>query len=157
MLPLARILCPIDFSEPSYAALAVAEELAEHFDASLVVLHVVDEIPLATAATPARSPASSSLGDFDIHAYRSAVREHGVTLLHEALADRITRPVRIREHVAEGNAADVIVELAEQESADVVVIASRGLTGVKRLLFGSVAEKVVRTADCPVLTIPVHD
>ncbi len=157
MLPLRRIICPTDFSDPSYRALDVAAELATHFEAELLVVHVVRAIPVAPAATPIRSPASSAQADFDVSAYQEVVLERARLDLDDAIASRLSGQSNVRPIVIHGRPANAITDLAEKEHPDLLVIATHGRTGVKRFLFGSVAEKVVRTAPCPVLTIQPPD
>jgi nucleotide-binding universal stress UspA family protein len=153
MLPLEKIICPIDFSEPSYAALRAAEELALHFTAQLVLVHVVDLVPLLPATSPVLSPPGASRRLFDVAAYQEALQRSAERQLEEAARQRVSGEVELRRVIVAGTPANMIVELAARERADLIVIATHGRTGVRRLLSGSVAEKVVRTAGCPVLAI----
>lgn len=154
MLPFKKILVPTDFSAPALEALKRAVELAQHFSASLLLVNIVPPIPLptrpiagSTLAEPGLSPA------FDVTAY--------LMELNEAAKDGLQNLVN--EHVPEGTAADYIVssgqpeqeiiKTAQQENADLIVIATHGERGWRRFLFGSVAEKVVRLAERPVLVI----
>ena len=82
------------------------------------------------------------------------LEEVELTSLWDQIAkERISREVKSRNIVILGNAADEITRIAESENADIIVIATHGWTGWRRFIFGSVAEKVVRTSCCPVLTI----
>lgn len=142
MLPLRKILCPTDFSEPSYKALKAANELALHFSAALVLVHVVPlVIDIPTSA------------DFYIPSDVKTAQARAKKALQEVVEKRISEKVRIRTNVVVGDPGDEIVTTAAGENADIIVIATHGLTGWRRLIFGSVAEKVVRLAPCPVLTI----
>ena len=142
MLPFRRILCPTDFSEPSYKALRVANEFALHFSAALVVVYVVPVvIDIPTSA------------DFFIPSDIETMEAEAKKALQEVVEKRLSEKVRIRTKVAIGDPADEIVSAAADENADIIVIATHGLTGWRRFIFGSVAEKVVRLAQCPVLTI----
>lgn len=143
MLPLQKILCPIDFSDASFAAMKQAGELAQHFGASLVVLHVLT--PLAPEIGAEVYMASRSYEDDNLAATQRD--------LQAAVAQ--SAPVGVETHVLTriGRAADEIVAAAEIEEADLIVIATHGLTGWRHLVFGSVAEQVVRSAPCAVLTI----
>jgi len=148
MLPLRKILCPTDFSRPSYQALASAAELALHFDADLVVVTVIPPRarPLATAdglGTPG-VPESTDTVDLE---QRTEMR------LAEAVRTHVADEVRVRLVVAMGDPAEEILAAADRESVDALVIATHGRTGWRRFLFGSVAERVVRHSLCPVLTI----
>jgi nucleotide-binding universal stress UspA family protein len=146
MLPLKKIVCPTDFSEPSFEALQAAVELARHFSAELIVIHVVQPIPLVAAEH--MGPAVFNVGAYQEEMERSARQN-----LNEQLAKRIPEGLAVRPLVVMGDPADQIVQAAADESADLIVIATRGQTGFKRLVFGSVAEKVVRLAGVPVLSI----
>jgi universal stress protein A len=73
------------------------------------------------------------------------------------VANNLPEGIRSRSVIATGDAADEIVRVANDEAADLIVIATHGLTGWRHLVFGSVAEKVIRHADCPVLVVPVHE
>jgi nucleotide-binding universal stress UspA family protein len=150
MLPVKRILCPTDFSEPSYAALKAAAELAGHFNAELDVVHVVGAVPLVPT-TPAGAPVA-----FDVEGYRRELEQNSRKRLEKSIEPMIPEGVRYRPFVLHGEAADRIVDLARDEGADMIVISTHGSTGIKRIFFGSVAEKVVRHAACPVLTIRVE-
>jgi nucleotide-binding universal stress UspA family protein len=146
MLPLKKIVCPTDFSEPSFEALQAAVELARHFAAELIVIHVVQPIPLVAA---------EHMGSvvFNVLAYQEEMEQAALRKLQQHLAERIAAGLAVRPLVALGDPADQIVLAADDAQADLLVIATRGQTGLKRLVFGSVAEKVVRLAGTPVLTI----
>ena len=145
MLPLKRILCPTDFSEPSYEAVKAANELAVHFAAELTLIHVVSPIP----ALPTPEAASG----FDVLSYEQEMEVYAKTSLERVMKERISGEVKVSTMVKLGSAADQIVNTAATEGFDLIVIATHGLTGWRRFVFGSVAEKVVRLAECPVLTI----
>jgi nucleotide-binding universal stress UspA family protein len=148
MLPFKRILCPTDFSEPAITALKRAEELARHFAAELIVAHVVPPVP-----GPHSFPDPQADFNFDLPLYQQELAIHAEKILKELVSHRVSMEVRTRDLVTTGAAAPEILRIAQQEHVDLIVIASHGLTGWRRLVFGSVAEKVVRQATCPVLTI----
>jgi nucleotide-binding universal stress UspA family protein len=145
MLPIRTVLCPTDFSEPSYQAMQVGGELAGHFGAELYVVHVVGPMPVIASPPP---PVA-----FNILGYQKELEEAARDALLREVARRIPNEVRVRQIVVTGLAADEIVRLAGETEVDVIVIATHGRTGIRRLIFGSVAERVVRHATCPVLTI----
>jgi universal stress protein A len=148
MLPIKRILCPTDFSEPSYKGIEAANELAEHFSAELFLLSVVTPIyPVGAPGVPA---------GYNIGEYYEQMVQYATRSLEEIEKQRISTGVKTQTFVTRGNAADEIVKRAENENADLIVIATHGWTGWRRLVFGSVADKVVRLATCPVLTISEH-
>ncbi|MFT7463080.1 MAG: universal stress protein A [Pseudohongiellaceae bacterium] len=139
-----RILCPLDFSDQSQAALDNAEGLATTFGAELIVLHVVEPVlyPVAYGLT------STVAVDLSADACKGA--ERALAPVVEALLDR---GVRAAPLVAEGRASGRICELVDERDIDLVVMATQGLTGVKHLLIGSTAERVVRHCSCPVMTV----
>lgn len=142
MLPLRRILCPTDFTEQSYEALKVANEFASHFSAALIVVYVVPVvIDIPTSA------------DFFVPSDLETMEAHAKETLQNVVKKRLSEKVRIRTKVAIGDPAEEIVGAAAHENVNIIVIATRGLTGWRRFIFGSVAEKVVRLSTCPVLTI----
>jgi len=145
MLPIEKILCPTDFSEPSYEALKAADELALHFSAEMLLVHVVSPLPVLAAGETAPT--------FDVASYQQEMEIDAKKSLDRITRERISTKVRSQNKIILGNAADEIVRVANDEDMDLIVIATHGLTGWRRLVFGSVAEKVVRFADCPVLTI----
>jgi nucleotide-binding universal stress UspA family protein len=145
MLPINKILCPTDFSEASLRALDVAMELTGHFSAQLVLLHVVNPIAIVPSPSPAK---------FDVPGYQRAAEVHAMKKLEELASERTPDRTKITARVIIGIAAQGIADTALEESADLIVIATHGETGWKRFVFGSVAEKVVRITEKPVLTIP---
>ena len=147
MLPLRNILCPTDFSEPSYEALRAANELALHFDAHLVVVNVIPTLPMLAA------PVDSMGVNIDVTAYLNKMREQTEVTLAEVTHERISDQISQRLVVAYGDPAAEILAAADHESADAIVISTHGHTGWRRFFFGSVAERVVRNSLCPVLTI----
>lgn len=146
MLPIRKILCPTDFSEPSRKGVETANELAGHHSAELIIISVVTPIP--TMSGPG-VPATYQVGDY----YNDMVN-YATRSLQEILQRMISSDVKARSFVLQGNAADEIVKKAEAEKVDMIVIATHGWTGWRRFVFGSVAEKVLRLSTCPVLTIP---
>jgi len=143
MLPLSTVLCPSDFSEPSRQAEKIAVELAEHFGAQLCLVNIVPIRPLLPheAGFP-----------FAVSEHEKMLQAHAGEKLRQ-LAKQITiEGVNVRTILGRGDAAGEIVRIALQEKADIIVIATHGMTGWRRVVFGSVAEKVVRLATTPVLT-----
>ena len=139
MLPFKKILYPTDFSDASYEALKAANELALHFSAELFLVHVVSPVVEASAGF---SPVG--LAQIEASAEKS---------LQEVVEQRVSKELHARQTIVLGVAADEIIRMTEEEKADLIVIGTHGQTGWRHLVFGSVAEKVVRLAPCPVLTI----
>jgi universal stress protein A len=148
MLPFEKILCPTDFSEPSYGALKAANELALHFSSELLVIHVVAPVPLVPAAPTV--PVT-----FNIPEYQQELEISSRKTLEDLVKKRVPEKIRVRTQVMLGEAADQIEKIADEEKVDLIVMATHGQTGWRRFVFGSVTEKVVRLASQPVLTIRV--
>ena len=137
-----RILAPVDFTEYGETAFRAALDVARVHGAELDLLHVV-EAPVYRQYHEARHEADGSTSIVE-HARRSI----------ERFVQEIEEPdVPTRVRVVEGIAAPSITAYAAKSEADLVVIATHGLTGLEHFLLGSTAEKVVRTAACPVLTL----
>jgi len=141
MLPFNKILCPTDFSEASSKALKPATELALHFSGEVILLHVVHPLAVVPQATR-----------FDLPSYHKEMETFARTRLQE-IVDKTMTGITFHQMVVVGGAADEIVNVAKSENADIIVIATHGASGWRRVMFGSVAEKVTRLADCPVLLI----
>ena len=141
MLPFLKILYPTDFSEPSYEALKAANELALHFSAELCLVHVVSP---DVQTSPDLAGSGLVLQEIEMLAENS---------LQEVVKQRVPKELHTSQIVVLGEAADEIIRISEETKADIIVIATHGQTGWRRFVFGSVAEKVVRLAPCPVLTI----
>jgi nucleotide-binding universal stress UspA family protein len=140
MLTLKRILVPHDFSETSDAAVKYAIALGRTFGASLLFLHVGDrarydletEFPLGLESE-----------------LRDAMRERLQEILTPAEQAELMPDFDVRA----GHPARVIVEYAKEREADLIVMGTHGRTMVSHAILGSVAENVVRIAECPVLTV----
>ena len=147
MIPIKKIVLPTDFSEPSYAAIEPALELAEHFSARIFVVHVVAPVPIipGTTAPPA----------VDIPEMLNEIKRSSEKAIEELIKERLTG-VEAGYYVVQGKPAEEIISVAAKESADLIVISTHGESGLQRLVAGSVAEKVARLADCPVLTVRAH-
>ncbi|MHC5211874.1 MAG: universal stress protein [Planctomycetota bacterium] len=144
MFRVAKILCPVDFSKPSDTALAHAEEVARRFDAELVVLHVVEPVlyPVAYGLPPV-APVN----------YEETAKSAAETVMAPLLEPMVGRGVRVRTMVDSGTASMRICDIASEDGFDLVVLATHGYTGLKHVLLGSTAERVVRHCPCPVLTV----
>ncbi|HZL99778.1 MAG TPA: universal stress protein [Planctomycetota bacterium] len=140
----ARILCPIDFSQPSEAALAHAEEIARTFGAELLVAHVVEPMiyPVAYGMPP--------VAPID---YEDAAKTSAAKALEPVVARLAKAGVKASPVVDTGAASMRICELVKERKCDLVVLATHGYTGLKHVLLGSTAERVVRHCSCPVLTV----
>jgi universal stress protein A len=144
MLPVKLILCPTDFSGPACTCIRTASELAEHFGAELLLVNVVP-------ALPSVPPDPNYV--FKIPEYERYLHADAEAQLNKAREEMVSKNVKVRTQVGHGSAAEEIVLIAKTEGADLIVISTHGSTGIERWVFGSVAEKVVRLAECPVLTV----
>ena len=144
-IELKRILVPIDFSDGSIAALDYAGGIAKRWNAAIILLHVVEpaaHVGSYLSAPASMDPANQNRVDSASERLRALGRKHfGQGLTVESL-------VRL------GLAHSEIVDTAKAMAADWIVLASHGSTGMKHPIMGSTAERVVRAATCPVLTVP---
>jgi nucleotide-binding universal stress UspA family protein len=144
MLPPKLILSPIDFSDPSHEALDTAADLASYMKSELLLVHVVPMLP--------RLPSPAMIfneADFEQELHKDAEKR-----LNDLVNKLAAKGLPARFEV--GTANDVameIIRIGEHNKADLVVIATHGMTGWHRLAFGSVTEKVVRLAPLPVLVL----
>ncbi len=133
-MKLKKILCPTDFSESADEALKTAASLAGDYAAELLVVHVVE--PQSTVRGSASDTETAALKDL------------------EALTERmISTKVPVRLVVKRGQPAGQIVDLAETNDADLIVMATHGLTGWRRALIGSVTDRVSKQTTKPMLVI----
>ena len=144
MLPPKLILSPIDFSDPSHEALDTAADLAAGVGAELLLVHVVAMLP--------RLPSPATIfneAEFEQELHKDAEKRLAL------LADKLrARGLKVRTEV--GTANDVgmeLIRIGDHNKADLIVIATHGMTGWHRLAFGSVTEKVVRLSHLPVLVL----
>jgi nucleotide-binding universal stress UspA family protein len=147
MKDIKNILVPVDFSDSSRKALFAAAELAVAYAARIDLLHVWEVPPYIPPEAMVGVPGS------DARSLGQLARDHA----HEELA-RLTGELGGQLPLGEtllesGDPARTIVEVAARRGSDLIVIGTHGRTGLSHLLLGSVAERVVRRASCPVLTI----
>ena len=148
MVAIKNILVATDFSEPSAVALAYGRDLARNYNAKLHVLHVVEDVILRYA--PEAGMIGASLQE-DLDA--SARRQLDV-LVREDDRRELGAVVVMERGV---NPAAAIVKYAKSNPIDLIVTGTHGRGAVKHFLMGSVAERVVRSAPCPVLTVHAHE
>jgi nucleotide-binding universal stress UspA family protein len=152
MMTLTRILVATDFSEPADAALAYGRALARTLGATLHVLHIVDDASCIACGADGYFVAPPELQ----HRFEHTARKR----LDNLLVDNDEPPLpTVRALVTSDAPARAIVEYAKQEHIDLIVTGTHGRGAMAHLLMGSVAERVVRTAPCPVLTVrhPEHE
>ena len=147
MREIKKILLPIDFSGASIKILQYAIFLAEKYNAKIFVVSVM-EYPYTHSGLP-----SSRLG--------SEYEEQMIRIAEKKMAsfieeNRDLMPVSFESSILFGHAAEKIISYAEMESFDLIIIGTHGHKGLEKMLFGSVAEKVIKLAPCPVLTINTY-
>jgi len=147
MLPIKNILCPTDFSDPSYEALKAADELAAHFGATLHITNVVPLVPIVEA------PIGVESASFNVASYQQELEGQAQKSLKNMVEQKISRGVTAVTEVLIGNAAGEVMRYASEKRIDMIVIATHGLSGWRRFISGSTTEQIVRQASCPVLTI----
>ncbi len=136
MLKFKEILCPIDFDPNSLLALRLASELAQERNATLHLLHVVAIPPGPEVALPFAKMEAAARTTLERLAHR-----------------RVNRKTRYRVEIMIGDPGSEILQAAKRRAANLIVMATHGRKGLRRLVLGSVAERVVREAPCPVLTV----
>jgi nucleotide-binding universal stress UspA family protein len=148
MTTIRRILCPLDFSRFSRHALEQAVALARETGAEISVLHVFTFAPVAQSVTAgATIPMEPMRLDSSI---RAAITNDMAAFIEEV----DTGGVSLTTTLFEGDAVTRILDRATDWNADVIVMGTHGRSGFERLLLGSITEKVLRKAPCPVLTVP---
>ncbi len=144
-MPTSKIVFCTDFSENSAPARELCLEYAQAFGAELVIVHVINSW--------AGFPAYSEGLPIDMRDIVKGMEEAAKANL-ESLAMECSRVVKnVKTCIRVGVPAQEIVNLADEEAADLIVMGTHGWTGIKHLVLGSTAENVVRTANCPVLTV----
>ncbi len=137
-----KVLCPIDFSSDSFTALDYAADFARQGNGQLILMHIVD------------NPLTDFYGPRGANYYAEV--EHAIEKSKQMLTDAAhahAAGVPCEVVVKHGNPYIEILDLATAQRADVIVMSTHGRTGPQRLVIGSVTEKVVRTAPCPVFTV----
>lgn len=143
MILLKKLLVPTDFSEPSKAALAYARELARQFGATLTVFHAVEPIAVYGGEIAVYEPKVQD-------ELEAAARQQVEALLGDDDRQALGAQAIV---VTAGFTAGAILDCARSIEADLIVLGTHGRSGVTHLLLGSVAERVVQRAPCPVLTV----
>ena len=146
MLHIRRVVCPVDFSPVSKRALDHAAVIARWYEAELVVLHVTPLLPTIFAFPSAMDTGASDMADAE-----AVLPELTAFVVEAETMVSATRTV-----ARSGSPAVEILRYAAEAEADLLVLGTHGRTGFERFMVGSVTEKVLRKAPCPVLTVPRH-
>lgn len=146
------ILVPVDFSPCSDEAFRVACQMARLCGARLFVLHVID-----TSALAAFNRLGLLAVPSDAAPQRRRLRHHARLKVRQLLESKVAEEVKVTRLIVEGSPFVEIAKVARTGNIDLVVMGSYGgrSGSVDKIFFGSTAEKVVRTASCPVLTVPL--
>ena len=151
MIALKNILVATDFGEAADAALAYGRELARTFESTLHVLNVADDVYVRLGGDAYVAVLPELQKDIEAEAQKQ---------LDALLVDNDPKPIAVKKAVLTSSAtAAAIVQYARDRNIDLIIVGTHGRGAVAHLLMGSVAERVVRTAPCPVLTVrhPEHD
>lgn len=149
MPSIKRILCPIDFSESSVLAFDYAQSVAAHYKAPLLLQHVVDSLR-------PYYPYHAFPDDYDEICRK--LRANAAQQLQEFAKTHNCGGVHTQCTVQDGDVTALILEVAEDRAVDLIVMGTHGLRGIDHLTLGSVTEKVLRKAGCPLLAVckPAH-
>jgi len=139
-----RVLVPIDFSDYSKSALKYAVNFTKTFNADIFLIYVVE---------PVIYPPDFSMGQIVIPSVDLEMDKRAIEELNKLSEKNIPSRLKVKTIVKTGKPFIEIIETAKEENIDLIIIATHGHTGVEHILFGSTAEKVVRKAPCPVLTL----
>jgi nucleotide-binding universal stress UspA family protein len=143
-LPFKRLLCPVDFSDSSLAALDVAFSLAQEGEAELTILHVFEWLPGDEALT--NRP-------INVPEYRREVEHDFAEKLQKLVPDSVRTWCRPTTRIGHGKPYREILGVATEDGADLIVMGIHGRNALDLMLFGSTTNQVVRRATCPVLTL----
>jgi nucleotide-binding universal stress UspA family protein len=153
MISLKKILVATDFSDPSAAALAYGRELARSFGATLSVVHVIDDVAMRAYGV------DGGVFVTDPHVQRQFEENARAQIEAELSYEDRTRLGAAGVVLMSSAPSAAIVSYAHESGIDLIVMGTHGRSGVAHLLIGSVSERVVQTAPCPVLTVrhPEHE
>ncbi len=144
MKPFAKILVPHDFSEHAASAVEVAADLARRYEASVTLLHVYESMVYAMPESFVVFPPAQLAG------LMGELEKHLQNAKQQAVALKVER---VDTKLVQGAPVQSIVQVAHDGGYDLIVMGTHGRTGISHALIGSVAERVVRKAGCPVLTV----
>jgi len=144
MMTIKKILCPVDFSEPSRLGIETAVDLAVRFGAEIEVLYVLPVLP--------PQPFDPNY-NFQVPEYEALLHKDAEDQLAALIKEKIPSGIKATGLIGHGSAGKEIVNFAQETQADLIVIASHGKGGWHHLIMGSVAEKVIRHSTCPVFIV----
>lgn len=144
MCKVSKVLVPVDFSEASETILHYATAVANQFKATLLIVNVVETLDKYSAI----SIPHISFAELEKELQKSAEKE-----MARFLEKNLEQPVAHESRILIGKVMEKINNLAKSEGVDLIVMGTHGYKGLERMLFGSVAEGVIKTAPCPVLSV----
>ncbi|MFN3345349.1 MAG: universal stress protein [Chloroherpetonaceae bacterium] len=144
MMTLTKILCPIDFTPYSENAIRYACEFARTMNAEVIFLNVIESQPY--------TPATISVIPSEFELEQNVLNEFHRLHFKDAL-----RGVKSSERIAKGDIEKMILEVAEKEKVSFIILGTHARKGLERLLSGSVAETIVREANCPVMVVKMKE
>ncbi|MFH1852233.1 MAG: universal stress protein [Candidatus Neomarinimicrobiota bacterium] len=145
---ISKILVTTDFSNYSRSAFPKAITLARQFDASILLLHVIQ---------PVITPSEYTWGIQPIELQHEH-EQHCEQALQKLISDYFPDDLQVAGRIVHGIPFKEVIEISRSENVDLIIIATHGLSGLSHILFGSTAEKIVRKSACPVLVVrdPAH-
>ncbi len=144
MKPFTKILTAVDFSENSECAFDYALTLATQFNAELIIIHVINEpVDLRGFYVP----------HISFEQLEKEIEESAVKMMEVFCSTKLGSFSNYKTSIMTGIPYDEILAAADKNEASLIVLGTHGRTGLDRILFGSTAERVVRAASCPVLTV----
>jgi len=144
MIKIERVLVPTDFSDYSELALQYGVSFCREYGAEMILLHVLED-PFY--------PATGASFGFDMSDFFTRMEAETRSRLEEIVSSEAARDIKIQPMIVRGTPFLEIIRVAKERDVDMVVLATHGRTGLAHVLMGSVTEKVVRKAPCPVLVV----
>ncbi len=143
-MKIKKILLPTDLSPASISAFKYAKSLAEKYGASIYVLHVLENIPPVLAIHAL---------DLTIERVEKNMEENAKVQLEKIVKENLKGKNKVKIFIRKGLVDEEIIKFADEKKIDIIVMGTHGRTGIEYTLLGSIAEKIVRKAKCPVLTV----
>ena len=140
-----KVLVAVDFSDGSRRAVALADKIATRFRTKLILLHVIHDPASAPGFYSSKKAGKKVLRNMDEAAHK---------MMDDFIKKSLPKSRKIDKRIVPGLPAAQIVYLAKKEEVDLIVMGTQGLSGLKRLMIGSVVDKVMRASPIPVLAVP---
>ncbi|MGW8272497.1 MAG: universal stress protein [Thermodesulfovibrionales bacterium] len=145
-MEIKKILCPTDFLEGSRSAVQYAVDLAKKYEATLYLLHVMHDLEKATGWYIPHVTVDELYKDIEAGAEKQ---------IEKLFAEELRGFKAVEHRIVKGIPADEIIKFGEEIGADIIVMGTHGRKGIDRIIFGSTAERVVKSSKIPVLTVRV--